>query len=74
LLRFPDRPAELYNLSNDISEINNIASSHPELVRKLYKKIFEWELTHERPLWLLKQKFEKYDIDRMDKYRLKANP
>lgn len=74
LLRFPDRPAELYDLSKDIAELNNIADSHPELVRKLYKKIFEWELTHERPLWLLKQEFEKYDIDRMDKYRLKANP
>lgn len=74
LIRYPDRPAELYDLSQDISELTNIADTHPEIVRKLYKKIFEWELTHERPLWLLKQKFEKYDIDRMDKYRLKANP
>lgn len=74
LIRYPDRPAELYKLSEDVSELNNIAADHPELVRSLYKKIFEWELTHERPLWLLKQKFEKSDIDRMDRYRLKTKP
>ncbi|MFW8592088.1 sulfatase [Glaciecola sp. 2405UD65-10] len=71
LLRYPDRPAELYNIRNDISELNNLASSKPELVRALYKKIFEWELSHERARWLLKRQFEKSDIDRMDKYRLK---
>lgn len=73
LLRYPDRPAELFDVINDVSEVNNIADKHPELVKKLYKKIFEWELTHERPRWLLKRQYEKYDIDRMDKYRLTSN-
>ncbi|GAL82355.1 arylsulfatase [Algibacter lectus] len=34
----------------------------------MYKDLFDWELTLERPLWLLKREYEKYDIDRMDKY------
>lgn len=69
LIRFADRPAELYDVSKDITEQNNLASQHPERVKKMFKKLFAWELTQERPLWMLKQKFEKYDIDRMDRYR-----
>lgn len=69
LLRFPDRPAELYDLSNDISERNNLAAENPQLVKKLYKKLFAWELTLERPLWQLKREFEGKAMDRMDQYR-----
>lgn len=69
LLRFPDRPAELYNIAEDISEHNNLASQYPEKVKEMYKQIFEWESTLERPRWLLQRKFENYDIERMDKYR-----
>lgn len=70
LLRFPDRPAELYNIANDISEKNNLANKHPEKVKALYKKIFEWELTLERPRWQLLRKYEGLAMDRMDSYRL----
>ncbi len=69
LIRMPDRPAELYNLKEDIAEQNNLAHKHPEIVEKLFKKIYEWELKQERPLWTLKQQFEDYDISRMDQYR-----
>lgn len=69
LIRFADRPAELYDLSKDLTEQNNLALEHPERVKTMFKKLFEWELTLERPLWTLKQDFEKYDIDRMDRYR-----
>jgi arylsulfatase A-like enzyme len=69
LIRFPDRPAELYDLSNDISEVNNLADSHPERVIDLYKKLFEWELTLERPLWQLRREFEGKAMKRMDDYR-----
>ncbi|MBU2878957.1 sulfatase [Aliiglaciecola sp. 3_MG-2023] len=70
LIRFPDRPAELYDLKSDISELNNIAAEKPKLVKHLFKQLFAWELELERPLWMLKREYEKYDIDRMDKYRL----
>ncbi len=69
LIRFPDRPAELYDISKDISEQHDLATKYPERVRKMYKQLFSWELTLERPLWMLKRKFEKYDLDRMDRYR-----
>ncbi|KAA3635400.1 MAG: sulfatase, partial [Bacteroidetes bacterium] len=69
LIRFPDRPAELYNIAEDIGEHNNLAAVYPEKVKKMYKMIFQWESTLSRPRWLLKRKFENMDIDRMDKYR-----
>ncbi|MDQ9090343.1 sulfatase [Pseudoalteromonas haloplanktis] len=72
LIRFPDRPAELYNLADDIGEQNNLAAKYPERVKSMFKSLFSWELTLERPRWLLKRQYEKYDIDRMDKYRLPA--
>jgi len=69
LIRYPDRPAELFNIEEDISEQNNLAAEYPEKVKKMFKEIFEWELTLERPRWLLHRDYEKVDIDRMDKYR-----
>ena len=69
LLRYSDRPAELYDISMDVAEQNNLAAEYPEKVKELYKKIYHWELTHERARWLLQRKYEKFDIDRMDKYR-----
>lgn len=69
LSRYPDRPAELFNIINDESEQNNLAAEHPEKVREMFKMIFEWESTLERPRWLLERQFENVDIERMDKYR-----
>ncbi len=69
LIRFADRPPELYNLEEDISEHNNLAAAYPERVKVLFKQLFEWEMTLERPRWLLKRQYEKYDTDRMDQYR-----
>lgn len=69
LLTFPDRPAELYDLSKDISEQHNLASEYPDRLRAMYKKLFQWELTLQRPMWMLRREFEKYDLDRMDRYR-----
>ena len=45
LLRFPDRPAELYDISADPAETNDLATTHPERVEYLYSKRFEWELS-----------------------------
>ena len=69
LMRFADRPPELYNLAEDIAEHYNLAADHPELVAELFKKIFAWEQTLERSRWTLKREYEQYDIDRMDQYR-----
>ena len=69
LMRFPDRPAELYDLTEDVAEQTNLAAEYPDLVADMFKKLFAWESTLERPHWLLKREYEKYDIDRMDQYR-----
>jgi len=68
-IRFPDRPAELYDMSTDTPELKNLANTYPERVKAMYKELFKWELTLERPMWMLKRKFEKNDLDRMDRYR-----
>ena len=69
LLRFPDRPAELYDISADPGETNDLAATHPERVADLYRKLFEWELTLERPRWQLQRKYEGDAMKRMDSYR-----
>lgn len=69
LLRFPDRPAELYQLESDPAEEINLAAAHPKIVTDLYKKLFSWELTLERPKWQLKRQYEGAAMQRMDKYR-----
>lgn len=74
LIRFPDRPAELYDLSRDITEQISLADKHPGKVRELYKKIYDWEKTLAQPMWQLDRKWEDYDIKRMDKYRTPHKP
>lgn len=69
LIRFADRPAELYNIEEDISEQHNLASGYPQIVETMFKRLFEWELTLERPRWMLRNEYEKYDIERMDLYK-----
>lgn len=69
MMRFPDRPAELYYLPHDLKEENNLAAANPGMVKDMFKMLFEWESSLERPRWLLQRKFENVDIDRMDLYR-----
>lgn len=74
LIRFPDRPAELYDLSKDTTEQVSLADEYPEKVEELYQKIYDWEKTLGQPMWQLDRKWEDYDITRMDKYRTPATP
>lgn len=73
LIRYPDRPAELFYLPNDISEKKDLAYTYPQKVKELYKLLFEWELTLARPRWQLKRVYEGNAIKRMDQYRIKKN-
>ncbi|MBL0768489.1 sulfatase-like hydrolase/transferase [Sphingopyxis sp. DHUNG17] len=72
LVRFADRPAMLFNLARDEGEQRDLAARFPDRVLALFKRLHEWELTQERPLWTLDQQFEEYDTDRMDRYRVPA--
>ncbi len=69
MLRYPDRPAELYNIAEDISENNNLAHDHPQKVRDMFKLLWNWESELERPLWQLKRIYEVNAMKRMDDKR-----
>ena len=68
-LRYPDRPAELYNIAEDVSESNNLAAKYPEKVKEMYKTLFHWEAGLERPLWMLKTIYEVNAVNRTDEKR-----
>lgn len=69
LMRFPDRPAELFNLVEDPAEQNDLASEKPDLVRELFKKQFAWELELDRPLFMLRRQEEGWSARRTDEFR-----
>ncbi len=68
LIRFPDKPAELYNLARDISETNDLAAKEPEKVKDLYGKLWSWEQQLARPLWFLQTKYDRQVIEKGIKY------
>ena len=43
LIRLPHRPPELYDLSKDVSELNNLALEHQDRVKKMMRELNEWE-------------------------------
>ncbi|MFG0288976.1 MAG: sulfatase-like hydrolase/transferase [Rhodopirellula sp. JB044] len=69
LLRFPDRPAELFNLADDPSEQHDLARQRPELVRSLFRKMFAWEQELQRPLFMLRRAEEGWSSRRTDQFR-----
>ncbi|MCG8554801.1 MAG: sulfatase-like hydrolase/transferase [Proteobacteria bacterium] len=66
LLRFPDRPPQLYDLRRDIAEGRDLARRQPARVASLLKKIFAWEagLTHAR--WNTGTYWSQEDVRRYD--------
>ena len=68
LIRFPDKPAQLYNLADDISEMNDLAAQKPEKVNMLYKKLWSWEQQLTRPLWFLQTTFDKRVMDNGERF------
>lgn len=69
LLRFPDRPVELFDIVKDPGEQNNLADAYPDLVKQLMRKHFAWELELERPLFMLRRAEEGLSARREDIYR-----
>ncbi len=47
---FEDGGIELYNLSNDVGERNNLAEQHPEKVKELYTKLLSWRKINNAPI------------------------
>ncbi|WP_423140767.1 sulfatase-like hydrolase/transferase [Parablastomonas sp. CN1-191] len=51
LLRFPDRPPQLYDVAADSGETRDLAETYPDRTRAMLKAIFAWEGTVEHPRW-----------------------
>ena len=60
LVRTPHRPVMLYDLSNDVSEQNNLAAEQPELANDLMKKLAKWEESFkDTPRWFSNNRWKK---------------
>lgn len=44
IYNFEDKSSELYNISEDIGEKNNLVNVYPELVNKMKEKLRKWQL------------------------------
>ncbi|MGS2722597.1 sulfatase-like hydrolase/transferase [Porticoccus sp. GXU_MW_L64] len=66
LLRFPDRPAQLYNLAKDIGEANDLAAAEPDKVLELMQVLHAWEgqMIHAR--WNTGTFWSQEDVRRYD--------
>ena len=47
----PNTQPELYDLSQDISESNDLSAENPEVLKQLVKKMNTWESELKEPLW-----------------------
>lgn len=52
LIRLPDRLPMLYNLSNDISEQNNVSMQNLEITESLLKELGTWDIRQPHPVFL----------------------
>lgn len=69
LIEMPDRLPELYDLSADPSETNNLALEKQELTQQLLKKLYRWKNEMAPARWQLQKKYELHAIDRFNKFR-----
>ncbi len=52
LISLPDRLPMLYNLSEDISELNDVALQNPDRTKAMMKKLGNWEVHLPHPVFL----------------------
>ncbi|MGM0532611.1 MAG: sulfatase [Bacteroidota bacterium] len=66
LIRLPDRLPMLYDLSEDISEQNNLADQNRERVERMLKKLGNWDVSCPQVLFLEGDRFRRKQIDLYD--------
>jgi arylsulfatase A-like enzyme len=67
LIRLPDRLPLLFNLDNDISEQNNIASEHWDLVESMLKELGDWDVSCPQILYMEGNRWRREQVDLYDK-------
>jgi len=58
LVQFGKTPMQLFDLSKDVGEKRDLASSQPEVVKKLRAEFEEWDAQLMKPRWKNKPKFD----------------
>jgi len=67
LVRLPDRLPMLYNLSDDIAELNNVADQHRERVVRMLKTLGDWDVSAPHVLYLEGDKYRRIQVDLYDR-------
>jgi arylsulfatase A-like enzyme len=71
LVRLPDRLPLLFDLSEDVSEQNNVALQHPNRTNNMLKQLGDWDVSLPHPLFLEDAVWKKRQLDLYDsKYQL----
>jgi len=63
---FEDNGLELYNLSSDIGERNNLAETHPDKLKTLYKKMKDWRSDMNAPLPKMPNPYYDSDFEKQE--------
>ena len=72
LVRLPDRLPMLFNLSNDISEQNDVSILHLERTMSMLKKLGKWDVIQPHPVFLEGARYKNIQLNLYDKeYPLK---
>ncbi len=72
LLRFPDRPAQLYDLANDRGEAHDLAAQQPQRLAAMLRALFAWEGTVEYPRWHTGSFWSQEDVRRYAAEHIRA--
>jgi arylsulfatase A-like enzyme len=72
LLRFPDRPAQIYDLSADPGESQDLANQHPQRLAAMMRALFAWEGTVEHPRWHTGSFWSQEDVRRYAEDHVRA--
>lgn len=72
LVRLPDRFPMLYNLADDVAELNDLSLQHLDRTKRMLKKLGNWDIRQPHPIFLEGAVWRAYQIDLYDsKYELK---
>lgn len=74
LVRLPDRLPMLYNLSQDISEQNNLADQHRPRVERMLKELGDWDVSCPQVLYLEGNRWRRMQVDLYDAEYQLAQP
>ncbi len=71
LIRLPDRLPLLYNVKDDLAELNDVAAQHPKRVVKMLKALGQWDVSTPQHLYMEGAKYKKIQLKSYDaEYRI----